>query len=312
MSRFGRYSLAQERMAWDVEDFGQNSSSEEEQPERVPLSKTGRRVVVWAFTISGLVGITGLLLLVFNTQIVQALRLNGKAAPTESVRSLDTEQAEDSSLRVAPLEARQKYHASMEEQQREQQELEEVFAYHPFTTAPPAPVALSNLAPKEDLFDGNVCEDDEEVFGELCYKKCSLLTDGTHPIRTSPMSCCISHPCLYSNQLFKVAFCGGLAESGDLTGNGCPHAPGACLLDEEMSLGRCYKKCALLTDKAYPYRVAAGTCCKVKGAGCINLFNTKTSDDFNVGGGMGDGDPATPRDAHFPLKDLTEAQPVGV
>ena len=34
------------------------------------------------------------------------------------------------------------------------------------------------LARPEDLLDGNVCADDEELLGDLCYKKCSLLTHG--------------------------------------------------------------------------------------------------------------------------------------
>merc|ERR1719499_2471133 len=56
------------------------------------------------------------------------------------------------------------------------------------------------LAPKENLKDGNVCDDKEELYGGLCYKKCSLLTQGEAPIRTSSWTCCDGHPCGLSNE----------------------------------------------------------------------------------------------------------------
>ena len=30
----------------------------------------------------------------------------------------------------------------------------------------------------------------KELFGGLCYLKCSLLTNGTHPVRSSGWTCC--------------------------------------------------------------------------------------------------------------------------
>mmetsp|Transcript_12709 Transcript_12709/g.36525 ORF Transcript_12709/g.36525 Transcript_12709/m.36525 type:complete len:100 (+) Transcript_12709:1-300(+) len=71
-------------------------------------------------------------------------------------------------------------------------------------------------------------------------------------------------------------------------------------------MGMCYKKCGLLTDGAFPHRVAAATCCKTVGLGCLNSGNDATSQRFNVGGGAGDHDPSTPAEAHFPLQSLTE------
>eukprot|EP00930_Biecheleria_cincta_P072700 TRINITY_DN60055_c0_g1_i1.p1 TRINITY_DN60055_c0_g1~~TRINITY_DN60055_c0_g1_i1.p1 ORF type:complete len:144 (+),score=38.69 TRINITY_DN60055_c0_g1_i1:66-497(+) len=44
--------------------------------------------------------------------------------------------------------------------------------------------------PTENLKDGNKCQDDEEEFMNLCYKKCSILTQGTHRYRTSAFTCC--------------------------------------------------------------------------------------------------------------------------
>uniref|UniRef100_A0A7S2NFE8 Uncharacterized protein n=1 Tax=Alexandrium andersonii TaxID=327968 RepID=A0A7S2NFE8_9DINO len=144
-------------------------------------------------------------------------------------------------------------------------------------TAPPPPAG-------QDLHDGNLCTRDEELFGGLCYRKCSLLTGGKDAIRTSPWTCCESHPCTVNQKLSihaKVA-CTGFAVSGD---GSCPHRPGACLEDEELFLGVCYKKCALLTEKEYPYRVAPATCCEDNGLNCLDFRNSYTSEEFAVGGG---------------------------
>jgi hypothetical protein len=162
------------------------------------------------------------------------------------------------------------------------------------------------LKPEEDLHDGNVCEHDEEHYGGLCYRKCSILTQGSNPIRTSPWTCCREHPCGLSNQLGNLGhkvLCNGFDVAGD---GSCPHRPGACLKDEEITLGVCYKKCSLLTNGEYPNRVAPLTCCKDKGLSCLDLFKDKTRPGFGVGGGGGDHDPSTPSTAHFPQRRWTE------
>lgn len=161
-------------------------------------------------------------------------------------------------------------------------------------------------APRLNLTDGNPCGDDEELFGNLCYLKCTKLTSGAYPIRTSAFSCCASHPCGFRNQkvLMKMP-CDGFDVGGNINGEKgeCPHEPGACLLNEEMLLGICYKKCSLLTNNLYPTRVAAATCCKANGLECMNPKNLKTNfREFDVGGGTA-GDA---RKAHKPLKYLTE------
>lgn len=146
--------------------------------------------------------------------------------------------------------------------------------------ARPQPLAPSD-ASKE-------CAVDEELYAGLCYRKCSLLTYGQNPIRTSSWTCCRSHPCGLLNQKGSVGhkiLCNGF----DISGEGsCPKVPGmpTCGQDEEQHLGACYKKCAILTQGAYPHRVAAATCCKTGGVGCLDIFrNVRTSDAFNVGAG---------------------------
>eukprot|EP00931_Biecheleriopsis_adriatica_P093926 TRINITY_DN67643_c0_g1_i1.p1 TRINITY_DN67643_c0_g1~~TRINITY_DN67643_c0_g1_i1.p1 ORF type:complete len:469 (-),score=49.80 TRINITY_DN67643_c0_g1_i1:99-1505(-) len=187
-------------------------------------------------------------------------------------------------------------------------------------TAPPAPVArewipqptvvptttINPLIPVENMNDNNVCDDYEELYGGLCYKKCSILTDGTHPIRTSSWSCCEKHPCGVSNQVGKVGttlMCDGYDVGYT---SRCPHSPGACLTDEELFLGKCYKKCALLTKGEFPSRVAPASCCKSSGMGCLDIRQDKTSSSFAVGGGQGDQDIATPGEVHDPLPQMTE------
>jgi len=136
----------------------------------------------------------------------------------------------------------------------------------------------------ENLHDGNVCKGDEELLAGLCYKKCRLLTGGFSSVRTSPWTCCNQRPCRLNQQLkigMRVA-CSGYDVSSD---GACPHRPGACLDDEELWLGVCYKRCRLLTDDEYPNRVAPATCCKTSGLSCLDFRKDYTSHEFAVGGG---------------------------
>uniref|UniRef100_A0A7S4QS24 Uncharacterized protein n=1 Tax=Alexandrium monilatum TaxID=311494 RepID=A0A7S4QS24_9DINO len=149
----------------------------------------------------------------------------------------------------------------------------------------PNPLATQSLpGPVADLHDGNVCGDSEELFGGLCYRQCRLLTGGQDAIRTSPWTCCERHPCTTNQRLgisARVA-CTGFAVAGD---GSCPHKPGACLQDEELFLGVCYKKCGLLTSGAYPTRVTPATCCAGSGLDCLDFRKDYTSKEFAVGGG---------------------------
>jgi len=146
------------------------------------------------------------------------------------------------------------------------------------------------------------------VYGGLCYKKCAILTEGTHPIRTSSWTCCKSEPCtlgVTKGSVGKSLVCNGYDVDGE--GN-CPHNPGACLTNEELLLGYCYEKCSILTQGKFPTRVGPATCCKSNDLlGCLNVRNDMTDPQFNIGGGQGDHDSATPNKPHQPLANLTES-----
>jgi len=172
----------------------------------------------------------------------------------------------------------------------------------------PFSAANSQLAPKEALSDGNKCPDDEEEYpasGGTCFKKCATLTGGTHPIRTSPFSCCAARPCSIANSQVHMNFCGGFDVAGDSENGGCPSSEGACLSNEELFDGVCYKKCSAF-DATYYHRVAPNICCKTKGYRCLMPSNIKFSATFATGGGSGDSNAATPTGPHLPLKELTE------
>jgi len=165
------------------------------------------------------------------------------------------------------------------------------------------------LSPNENLNDGNTCRSDEEISGGLCYKKCSLLTNNEYAIRTTAFTCCKSQPCHPFNSRKDMGLCSGFAVGGgDGTGRSCPHLPGSCLTDEDMHLGTCYKKCSILTNNEFNYRLTNYVCCKEKpGYKCMMPGNVKFSKSFDVGGGLGDGDASTPGTAHTPMPQLTEA-----
>lgn len=146
------------------------------------------------------------------------------------------------------------------------------------------------LARPENLLDGNVCAHDEELLGTLCYKKCSLLTDGKAPVRLSAFSCAKSKGFedFFRGKIGLLVPCEGYDVSGDEAGHGCPHKPGTCLVNEEFSLGKCYKRCDELTDGQFPHRTSANTCCKTKNfLECIEPTESTFSFNYNVGGGDG-------------------------
>mmetsp|Transcript_134403 Transcript_134403/g.287516 ORF Transcript_134403/g.287516 Transcript_134403/m.287516 type:complete len:617 (-) Transcript_134403:76-1926(-) len=149
------------------------------------------------------------------------------------------------------------------------------------------------------------CEPDEERFGRLCYKKCSLLTNSKFPFRESAITCCKTKPCTFGGTTTRLSICGGWDVSGDMFGrSACPHTPGGCLANEELHMGMCYKKCSILTNGEYTHRMAAATCCKSKGISCFFFPNIKTRSSFAVGGGKGDNKTSTPSQAHLPMKAL--------
>lgn len=167
----------------------------------------------------------------------------------------------------------------------------------------------SPLAPAQDTNDGNPCADDEEDHLGLCYKTCALLTNNLAPVRISAFGCAKSKSLgdVFGEKIPSLVPCQGYDIAGDAAGNGCPHQHGACLTDEEMSLGKCYKKCSLFYNGEYPHRTSAGSCCKTSNLiSCLNPSNSKMSSDLSSGGGtQGDGisgDSAS----HGPIQTLTE------
>lgn len=166
------------------------------------------------------------------------------------------------------------------------------------------------LSPQEALHDGNKCPADEEEYpktGGTCFKKCAELTGGTHPVRSSAFSCCKAEPCSIGNSKIHLSFCGGFDVAGDDEGKGCPSGEGACLQDEELLAGICYKKCSGFEGgDIYNHRVAPNICCRTKGFRCLlpSYFRIRT--EFATGGGAGDGTADTPSQPHPPIQSLTE------
>eukprot|EP00928_Gymnodinium_smaydae_P055336 TRINITY_DN3890_c0_g1_i4.p1 TRINITY_DN3890_c0_g1~~TRINITY_DN3890_c0_g1_i4.p1 ORF type:complete len:507 (-),score=83.68 TRINITY_DN3890_c0_g1_i4:111-1631(-) len=168
-----------------------------------------------------------------------------------------------------------------------------------------------NITPSENMHDGNPCDDTEEYFGGLCYRKCSILTNGEAPFRTSAFACCKVKSCTLALTKMKVASvlpCEGYDVSSEDGGKACPHGSGICLQDEDQYLDECYEKCSILTNGKYSNRVAPATCCDGTGISCMNPFNLETDAKFDVGGGKGDGKKSTPSAPHLPMKSLTEAR----
>lgn len=171
----------------------------------------------------------------------------------------------------------------------------------------PSTAANANpLAPKEDLNDGNKCADDEESFGTppLCYYQCNILTSGEASVRISAFGCAKSKKFgdVIGEKIGGLIPCQGYDVAGKAEGHGCPHAHGGCLIDEEMSLGKCYKKCSALTQGQYPHRTSMSTCCNSANfLECLSPSNFKMDFGFAVGGGN-----SVHKAVHDPIKSVTE------
>jgi len=162
------------------------------------------------------------------------------------------------------------------------------------------------LRPSDNLTDGNICPDNEELHLGLCYTTCADLTHGEYPYRTSAWSCSANAPPNVQKSLGEFAVCGGYATSH--AADHCPHRAGACLKNEELFGGYCYKKCALITYGILMHRGAPASCCNVRSklafldaTGCDT--DTET---YAVGGGKGYS-PEEPREVHEPNTEFTEA-----
>merc|ERR1719433_1345477 len=74
------------------------------------------------------------------------------------------------------------------------------------------------------------CMENEELFQNLCYRKCQLLTEGAFPLRSSAWTCCKAAEitgCFIKNQDRGLGLCSGYDVAGD--GKSCPRSPGQCL-----------------------------------------------------------------------------------
>jgi len=85
-------------------------------------------------------------------------------------------------------------------------------------------LSSSTVIPPSPINHSKSCEHNEELYATLCYKKCSLLTDGTHPVRQTAFSCCASAECgVMGQQSAGFVPCMGYDVSGK---HECPHPPG--------------------------------------------------------------------------------------
>jgi hypothetical protein len=147
------------------------------------------------------------------------------------------------------------------------------------------------------------CTSSEEELAGMCYKKCSLLTSGVYTHRILPNACCKANSAgtgCASFQLSSVTYKAPIPGYGYMVADDgkLPHPTGSCDDNEEGHLGWCFKKCSDLTNGAYPYRVAANTCCKK--SPCWNIMNLKTQigvcSGFAQGGGQNGHDCPRPRE----------------
>lgn len=158
-----------------------------------------------------------------------------------------------------------------------------------------APGLSSTLAPlvaaAEEAQDHDTsCGVNEEMLGGLCYKKCSLLTDGEFPLRWAPNAChrlANSTSGMPAETKFNGIVCNGFDVGDDRS---CPHPPlaGECDENEELYVGKCYMKCEVLTQGSHKIRLGPNTCCQAWP--CLNPFHDETEGwgchGFGVGGGM--------------------------
>ena len=70
---------------------------------------------------------------------------------------------------------------------------------------------------------------------------------------------------------------------------------------QEKFLGLCYKKCSIITNGEFPYRITPVTCCETKGIKCLHPKRTSWNFAHATGGGENDDDPLTPARPHAPI-----------
>lgn len=144
------------------------------------------------------------------------------------------------------------------------------------------------------------CPEDGECVSEICFKKCSLLSDGVYPYRDSESTCCKTETCIHSIKTSTVDF------YKPMSGPPCNEHRG-CLPDEELEEGLCYKKCSLLTNQSLVHRLNADTCCKHKHSTKCALTQWMGDAVTDVAFDVGGGDP--PSAPHVPSLALGASTP---
>jgi len=157
-----------------------------------------------------------------------------------------------------------------------------------------SPLTTAAHAPKV----GGICDADghgkEESFNGLCYKKCSVLTDGKYPVRVNPTACCGGGTleCLSGkgNVSLNVEFGAGVHGPGEEKSELTQRSKMSmlCLPNEEEYLGNCYQKCGQLTGGKANLRVSPEGCCTCtpglfETLCCMWPGNAQTQAAYNVG-----------------------------
>lgn len=139
------------------------------------------------------------------------------------------------------------------------------------------------------------CLTNEELYQNLCYKKCSILSQDMYPYRTASNSCCKEEGPCYDTTKYKTVGlgCNGWGIGGGAAGGprACSHVPMLqCGTNEEMypqSSGLCYRKCAILTNNTRPLREGPATCAGTSFGSEFTHGAPCDRDGFNINGNGG-------------------------
>lgn len=154
------------------------------------------------------------------------------------------------------------------------------------------------LKDPSDKYDTNFpCKDDEELFGNLCYGKCSTSFDGKYRVRCAGCTCAITAehcPGKPQAQVDGRDYHTDCAAFDDSDSHAIPRGPiGGCAEHEERFMGFCFLKCSILTYGKFPNRVAMNTCNNGRAAGDWSS-GLGPCNGFGVGGGISNTCPQMP------------------
>lgn len=150
----------------------------------------------------------------------------------------------------------------------------------------PAISSARTLEAMQTVPDYWPCRKGEEIFGNLCYKTCGSLTDGSLPYRWDGCTCCSELPCpLFVAGKFNLN-CTMLNKNS--TG-GDPIAPQLTVCenpDEELFMGLCYLKCSVLTYARLPIRTGMNTCSRNNNWAANWTMGFGPCSGFGIGSGL--------------------------